>query len=366
LNADFEGGHRFLVCRPPRPPVAWTPPEPTPATGYDVRYMGRALAAASRALPPTPRLTFILTWDLDDLPQTGRDVVAIVQGDEDARRPRWSDEVLVTFKCYGTLPPWMPVSGRPGMLEALEAAHFLRRVVLWAPGATRHVWNRARPWARTAPIHAIPLGYYNQSDHRPIEFDRRRWTISFAGSGAEGPTTAGWRRVLTPPKDRARAQMRAALEELRAAMPDEPILTLYQRDFPALLPGQDGEARAQTQSYSELLADTRLCLVPRGNSPETFRFFEALRAGCIVVCEPLPDHWFYQGAPVIRVRRWNELSSVVEPLLGDPSAMLELHRASLDWWTARCSEDAIGQFMALRIRAAMSENGPNALGTCAR
>lgn len=366
MNPHSEGGHRFLVCRPPRPPVAWTPPEPTAETGYDVRYMGRVLAAASRALPATPPLTFILTWDLDDLPETGRDVVAIVQGDEDARIPRWSDQVLVTFKCYGTLPPWMPLSTRPGMLEALEVAHFLRRVLLWGPGAARHIWNRARPGIRSAPIHAIPLGYYNQSDCGPIDFKHRRWTISFAGSGAEGPSTSGWRRALTPPKDRSRAQMRAALEQLRAERPDEPILALYQRDFPALLPGQDTQARALTQSYSELLADTRLCLVPRGNSPETFRFFEALRAGCIVVCESLPDHWFYRDAPVIRVRRWSELSSVIEPLLGDPPAMLELHQASLDWWTTRCSEAAVGQFVSLRIRAAMSGNGPNALGTCAR
>ena len=353
MNADPECGHRFLVFRPPRPPVSWTPPEPTPATGYDVRYFGHSLVAAIRALPPTPRLTFILTWDLEDLPQTGPDVVAIVQGDEDARIPRWSDQVLVTFKCYGTLPPWMPLGGRPRMLDALEIAHFVRRVVRGAPGATRHIWNRARPRGRSAPIHAIPLGYYNQTDPRPIEFDRRRWSISFAGSGAEGPTSRGWRRALTPPKDRARAQMRAALEQLRAELPDEPILTLYQRDFPALLPGQDSQARALTQSYSELLAETRLCLVPRGNSPETFRFFEALRAGCIVICEALPNHWFYRGAPVVSVRRWSELSSVVTPLVADPPTMHGLHRASLEWWTTRCSEVALGQFMAQRIISAL-------------
>jgi hypothetical protein len=355
LSAGPERGHHFLVCRPPRPPVAWTPPEPTPETGYDVRYFGRALVAATRALPPTsPPLTFVLTWDLEDLPETGEHVVAIVQGDEDARIPRWADDVLVTFKCYGIVPPWMPLGRRPGMVEALEVAHFMRRAVLWAPGATRRLSRHTRPRVRTSPIHAIPLGYYNQSDLDLIEFNRRRWTVSFAGSGAAAEAVRGWRRALIPPKDRARAHMRVALDELQAALPGEPIRTLYQTGFPALLPDQDVEARALTQTYSELLADTRVCLVPRGNSPETFRFFEALRVGCIVVCEALPDHWFYRGAPVIRVRRWSELASVIRPLLEDPPTMLSLHRASLDWWATRCSEEAVGHFIAERIRASIT------------
>jgi hypothetical protein len=354
LTLADEPGHRFLVCRPPRAAVPWAPPVPTDATGHDVAYFGRALAAATSALPVDPPLTFVLTWDLDELPRTGQDVVAIVQGDEDARVPRWSDDVLVTFKCYGTVPPWMPWSGPPSLLEELELAHFVRRAALWAPGAGRRLWNHGRPWAHRAPIHAVPLGYYNQDDRDLIAFDQRRWTISFAGSGAEPPPGSWWRRALTPPKDRARAQMRAALNELQAQYPGEPVTTLYQAGFPALTPGEDEAARGLTESYSDLLAQTRLCLVPRGNSPETFRFFEALRAGCIVVCESLPDHWFYRGAPVVQVRRWSELGSVVTPLLRDPPAMERLHRASMDWWRTRCSEEAVGQFMAQRIRSALT------------
>ena len=107
-----------------------------------------------------------------------------------------------------------------------------------------------------------------------------------------------------------------------------------------------------TRAYSDLLAQSCLCVVPRGNSPETFRFFEALRAGCIVVCEALPGHWFYKGAPVITLDRWSDLSRVVPSLVGDPQELERLQLASLRWWRERCSEEAVGRYMADHVRAA--------------
>ena len=344
-------GHRFLVCRKDRSPVEWSPPEPTDETGHDVAYLGRALVAAARLLGPSPPLTFVLTWDLETLPETGSHVVAIVQGDEDARIPRWAQDVRVTFKCYGSRPPWMPLGSRPGVLEALELAHFARRAARWLPGAASRAWASGRPWRRRPPIYPIPLGYYNQDALQPVPFAERRWSVSFAGSGIEPGPVAGWRGRISTPKERARADMLGALAQLAPDRPSEAITTVALPGFPALQPGEDGQARQLTRSYSELLAQTRICLVPRGNSPETFRYFEALRAGCVVVCEPLPDHWFYRGAPTITVRRWNQLADVLEPLLDDRDTAERYHRASLGWWETHCSEPALGRYLAERIRS---------------
>jgi hypothetical protein len=344
--------HRFIVCRKGRAPVFWQPPAPTDQTGHDLAYFGGVLDVASRALANLAPLTFVLTWDVHDLPETGRHVVAIVQGDEDARIPAWSNDVLVTFKCYGIRPHLMPPSPRPGLADALELANFCRRAARWIPGAGRRYWPRGRPWPERAPIYPIPLGYYNQLDRPLVPFAERRWTISFAGSGAPSALTGGaLRQRIGTAKDRSRARMWAAVEALARELPDEPIAMVGQPEFPALLPGEDGWARGLAESYSELLGQTRVCLVPRGHSPETFRFFEALRAGCVIVCESLPDHWFYRDAPVITVRTWDELSRRLRPLLADRVALEDLHHRTLRLWERRCSERAIGQMIAARVAA---------------
>jgi Exostosin family len=346
--------HRFLVCRPSRPVIEWSPPEPTSETGHDVGYFGSVFAAAADALPQsTNPLTFVLTWDVRALPELGTHVVAVVQGDEDARIPYWSDQVLITFKCYGTRPPFRPIYGRPDLTSALELAHFVRRILRWIPGAARYGFGIVRH-SRRRPIYPVPLGYYNQSPPAPVAFAQRKWSVSFAGSGLERLDDGGWRAKLGTPRDRTRDGMRIALNELATAAPDDPIALLTQPTFPRLFPGQDREALGTTATYSEMLSNTRFCLVPRGYSPETFRFFEAIRAGCIVICEWLPDHWFYRDAPVITLRRWSDLSEVLLPLLADPDAQQRLHLSTVKYWESRCSERALGAYMAKQIALAAS------------
>ena len=48
--------------------------------------------------------------------------------------------------------------------------------------------------------------------------------------------------------------------------------------------------------------NSRLALVPRGATTETHRFFQALKFGCIVVTDSVPPIWFYEGAPMVRLR----------------------------------------------------------------
>ena len=115
--------------------------------------------------------------------------------------------------------------------------------------------------------------------------------------------------------------------------------------------GFEASAAASPESYSRALMDSRVSLAPRGNSVETFRVLEGLRAGCVIVGERLPKHWFYDGAPVLQLDSWQDLEAALLPVLRDPVALESMHAGALAWWRDRCSEPAVGRFMAERLNA---------------
>jgi hypothetical protein len=104
--------------------------------------------------------------------------------------------------------------------------------------------------------------------------------------------------------------------------------------------------------YTEIMADTKIALAPRGSSVETYRFFEAMRQGCIVICDRLPPHWFYVGCPAIQIGDWGDLEAEVKALSADPERLKDLHRRSLAWWDEKLSERAVAQVIAKCLEGA--------------
>ena len=146
------------------------------------------------------------------------------------------------------------------------------------------------------------------------------------------------------PKPVAREEMIRALREFERRPPDATVVL-------ELTPTFSSTMRAHAERYSRQLMDTKVCLSPRGASVETYRFFEAMRYGCVVVTEPQPPTWFYEGSPAVVVERWRDLPEVLQELLDDPRALHTRHLESLAWWRDRCSEAALGRFMASRLGA---------------
>src|ERR1700684_4709093 len=96
------------------------------------------------------------------------------------------------------------------------------------------------------------------------------------------------------------------------------------------------------------MPDTKICLAPRGSSVETYRFFEAMRQGCVVICDRLPPHCFYVGCPAIQIDDWSNLEAEVNALSADPERLTDLHRRSLAWWDEKLSERAVAQQVIAR------------------
>jgi len=344
--------NRYFVCYsydPGPAPIDIADPAPDiPEYHRDVlRVFEREMAGAG--------LTVYLTWKIHELPTTGRDVVAVVMGDEWSRTPLYAQDVLATFKVYGHVPRLgFRLFSRPTWVKALLALKYVRAAAHGTHGMARRA--AARLHGTPPPIVPIPLGFGNQAELPVRPLAERGTDVFFAGSVEHGRRSrlspAYW---LRNPKTLAREQMLDSLERLQAARPDLSVRTSTTPSFTlnALYYGtEDGADALGVDEYSAAMMDAKVCLVPRGTNVETYRYFEALRYGCVAIAEPQPDFSFYRGAPVIQIDDWRGLGRVVEGLLVDPAHMLKLHTEGRDWWREHCSPKAIGTMMASAVRNA--------------
>jgi hypothetical protein len=144
-------------------------------------------------------------------------------------------------------------------------------------------------------------------------------------------------------------------------LPNKMVRYLYKKKFRKLVPNNfsgrfpssyisftEGFAKGlDGAEYSELLNNSKIVLCPPGfHRNETFRHYEALRAGAIPISLPLPDNHFYRGAPFVIINQWNELEKTVKHLLSNPVLLEDLHRQSVNWWENVCSEKAVAEYMA--------------------
>ena len=100
------------------------------------------------------------------------------------------------------------------------------------------------------------------------------------------------------------------------------------------------------EAYTQTLASAKIALAPRGNLDETYWLIEAAKLGCVIVSEPLPQRWYYQGCPAVSIPNWSALPRVLRGLLNDPAKLKDLSRRGRQWWDSTISEEAVANFMA--------------------
>lgn len=109
--------------------------------------------------------------------------------------------------------------------------------------------------------------------------------------------------------------------------------------------GMDGE------KYSWILRHSKIALVPRGwvNS-ETFRLYEAMRYGCVIICEELPYREYYKGIPAIIVQDWNEGIDTANGLLNNPDMLNHLSNKSKKFYEEKLSPDAAADIIINKLK----------------
>lgn len=197
------------------------------------------------------------------------------------------------------------------------------------------VFKQYAPEAGRPNVRPIPLGYAEGFPGRPpAPAHSRAYDFSFAGY-----------------LHAARVQFKEEVEKIEAAGRYRSFIRF----------NDDWRTGLGTGQYADLLYDTKIALCPSGiHSPESFRVFEALKAGCVVVTTPKPKTWFYEGWPAVEVGHWSEAGPRIDELLGDPRRLSELQERHSRWWAEKCAEEKVAEYIAGELSAYLASEGETA------
>jgi hypothetical protein len=105
------------------------------------------------------------------------------------------------------------------------------------------------------------------------------------------------------------------------------------------------EARVSVAEYADFLNNTKVSLSLPGNfSPETFRFYESLKLGCIVVSAKMPANGLYLSHPGVQIDDIEDVNSVaaaLEFILAASEGHDFMQQRSLGVWESQYSASAV-------------------------
>ena len=287
---------------------------------------------------PGAGFQFVLTWRVDDQPYSGRNIVLMLLGDEQGQVPLSADKVLAVFRS-GTdklalpPPPWR--SG--GIQWLLQLARMGRNML-------KRMTRAFRPdcsWNVPSNVFTIPIGTMSPAPDHIIPPTERTYDVTlFATVGRR--LSLGPIQIPFQPKTPARNEALNAMRKLANEMPELQMKAGCPDDR------RWGE-RVSPSDYLDVLVKTRIAPCPRGNFAETFRHYEAARAGCVIVSDPLPDEWYFQDHPFVILDRWSQFPETVMKLKSIPDELERLSQASLSWWKNKTCPAAVAKHMAEKL-----------------
>jgi hypothetical protein len=278
-------------------------------------------------------LTFFLAYHTpNSLPEYGNNIVLVILSDEAFQHRYYFNDIRCILSCLGTRPVYL--DGLPAnRLRVTALLHFLYKQAQHATSILREFQKSHKlklSEARRKTLH-VPLGLYTYFDPDPKPTAERPIDYAFLGSVSFDQRFENWiHRLVTPPKVLARRAMLDAFQRVPNTIKGKVYTT-----------GDFWESVKNQRDYEITLGNTKISVCPRGTTYETYRFFESCKAGCVVVCEPLPNVWFYQKHPGIVIKDWSRLPAIIEELLANEAVLAAKSAEALDYWNNIVSERAV-------------------------
>lgn len=102
--------------------------------------------------------------------------------------------------------------------------------------------------------------------------------------------------------------------------------------------------------YSDIMTNTKVALVPCGSaSLDTFRFYEAAKAGCIIICPPQNNYDFMEDAPYIPIPSWGILKHILEIVLRDEKLLYRRSLKTRNFWEEHLSPEAASFYIQEKL-----------------
>jgi hypothetical protein len=283
----------------------------------------------------------VTTWTGNVVPHLERDTVLVSVGDERAQIPAGVLSARLALRTGSPkslqLPP---LSQRPASLLLLSAAREARNL-----GRRFSRAVSGSPLRTPCNVESIPIGYVGRLDLAPLDMASRLWSVSFAG-GIGSRRVVGGHCVPLAAKSAARLTTVLAMHQLSAARPDISVRIIH--------PDMEPKSSLERREYHRLLQQTKISLCPRGNFAETFRLYESAQLGCAILCDPLPQCWYFADHPFIEVHDWRKLPGVVLPLLDNEKELRRRGSAAMEWWKNVACPAAVARSVAEKLLPAVS------------
>jgi len=103
-------------------------------------------------------------------------------------------------------------------------------------------------------------------------------------------------------------------------------------------------------AYIDYLLNSKVALCPSGAScVESYRLYEAMFAGCVVISDKLPNTSLYSESPIIQIDNWRNGVEIAQQLFKSSYELENLQRASLEYWESHYSPKAVAAYISMKI-----------------
>jgi hypothetical protein len=104
------------------------------------------------------------------------------------------------------------------------------------------------------------------------------------------------------------------------------------------------------EDYNFILKNTKIALCPKGwVNQETFRLYESMKWGCVVISEDLPNRSYYKGIPIIKVKDWSEGIRIAKELINDTNELEKLSKQNIQYYKDSLSPEASADLIIKKL-----------------